>query len=53
MTFLSDKVANYDLIMVKVIDSPRPQTFKARVERVYTARKGVNAGCLSRSAKLS
>lgn len=41
--FLSAKVASYDLIMVKVIDSPRPQSFRARVERIYTARKGIEA----------
>ncbi|MHA6912632.1 hypothetical protein ACQUJO_05750 [Ralstonia pseudosolanacearum] len=44
--FLSDKVANFDLVMMTVMDSPRPQSFRARITRVYTARKGVDAGVL-------
>jgi len=44
--FLSDKVANYDLVMGEIVDSPRPQSFTARVKRVYAARKGVDAASL-------
>lgn len=42
-SFLADKVANCDLVMVEIVDSPQPQCFRARVERVYSARKGVDA----------
>ncbi|MGC5935123.1 hypothetical protein LDP04_25070 [Ralstonia pseudosolanacearum] len=45
-SFLSDKVANCDLVMVEIVGSPQPQSFRARVERVYAARKGVDAGLL-------
>ncbi|WP_459204279.1 hypothetical protein ACQVRV_24280 (plasmid) [Ralstonia pseudosolanacearum] len=45
-SFLSDKVANCDLVMVEIVESPQPQSFRARVKRVYTARKGVDAGSL-------
>ena len=41
--FLADKVANCDLVMVEIVASPQPQCFRARVERVYSARKGVDA----------
>lgn len=44
--FLSAKVAGYDLVMIKVFSSTPPQYFRARVGRVYTARKGVDAGWL-------
>lgn len=42
-SFLADKVANCDLVMVEIVESPQPQCFRARVERVYSARKGVDA----------
>lgn len=44
--FLWDKVADYDLVMVEVLGEPAPQTFRARVRRIYSARKGVNAASL-------
>jgi hypothetical protein len=40
--FLSDHVAYNDLVMVKVVDKPRPQTYRARIERIYTARRGID-----------
>ncbi|AXW63844.1 hypothetical protein CJO94_18680 (plasmid) [Ralstonia solanacearum] len=46
MSFLSDKVASCDLVMAKIVDSPRQQSFRARVTRVYAARKGVDTGVL-------
>jgi hypothetical protein len=44
--FLSQMVAQNDLVMVKVMGSPRPQTFRALLKRVYTARKGIDASWL-------
>jgi hypothetical protein len=41
--FLSEKVARKDLIKVKVLSSPRPQCFRASVEHVYSARRGIDA----------
>ncbi|NWD72290.1 hypothetical protein HX870_32275 [Pseudomonas gingeri] len=38
---LFDKVARYDLVFVKVVDAPRPQVLRAKVERIYTSRKGI------------
>jgi hypothetical protein len=43
--FLS-ALSHSDLLMVKVVASPRPQTFRARVERIYTARRGIDASWL-------
>ncbi|HIH2745572.1 hypothetical protein L3V59_13910 [Burkholderia aenigmatica] len=31
----------YDLVLVSVLDSPRPHVFRARVERVYSVGKGI------------
>jgi hypothetical protein len=39
-------VAQHDLVMVNVMGSPRPQVFRALLERVYTARKGIDASWL-------
>lgn len=38
--FLSEKIANNDLLLVEVVGSPRPQTLCVKVERVYSTRKG-------------
>ena len=40
--FLSDKLARYDLVLVKVLGAPRPQTLRAKVQRIYTSGKGIN-----------
>lgn len=39
--FLVDKMAKCDLVMIEVVGLPQPQCVKARVERVYAARNGV------------
>jgi|GEM_PF-1276672 len=44
--FLSDKSATYDLVMIQVVSSPRPQVLRAKLERIYSARKGIDFGCL-------
>ncbi|GLU34489.1 hypothetical protein WKR88_20555 [Trinickia caryophylli] len=44
--FLSDKVSNCDPVMVEILGAPRPQCFRARVTRIYAARKGVDAASL-------
>ena len=46
--FLEDKVAKCDLVMAQIAESPKPQCFIARVERVFSARKGVDATSLGR-----
>lgn len=46
--FLEDKVAKCDLVMAEIVESPKPQCFIARVERVFSARKGVDATSLGR-----
>ncbi|MGO4502608.1 MULTISPECIES: hypothetical protein [unclassified Dyella] len=38
---MSDKVETCDLVMVKVVGAPKPQTFRAKVQRIYAARKGI------------
>lgn len=40
--FLSAKVASHDLILVEVMCSPRSQVLRARVEHIYSARKGID-----------
>ena len=44
--FLSDKVATHDIVLVKVLCSPRPQVLRAKVARIYSAKKGMAANCL-------
>ncbi|WP_155739125.1 hypothetical protein [Ralstonia solanacearum] len=44
--FLSEKVANCDVVMLKIVDSPHAQSFRAQVKRVYAARKAVDAAVL-------
>lgn len=46
--FLEKKVLSYGVVLIDVVDSPRPQVLKARVEKVYSARHGVEHGFLSR-----
>jgi hypothetical protein len=46
--FLTD--FSHGLVMVEIVSSPRPQTFRARVKRVYAARQGIDPG--SRGAEI-
>ncbi len=39
--FLSEKVARYDLVFVKIVDAPRPQVLRAKIEKIYTTGKGI------------
>lgn len=39
--FFFDKAAQHDLVLARIIGAPRPQTLRAKLERVYSARKGV------------
>jgi hypothetical protein len=41
--FLFEKVARHDLIFVKIVDAPRPQVLRARIDRIYTTGKGVES----------
>lgn len=42
--FLEKKALNYGVVLIDVVDSPRPQVLKAKVEKVYSARHGVEHG---------
>ena len=44
--FLFDKVERYDFVFVEVVGAPRPQTLRAKVERIYTSNKGVDDASL-------
>lgn len=39
--FLSEKVAQYDLVLLRVLGEPASQVLQAKVEKVYSARKGI------------
>ena len=43
---LFDKVERYDLVFVEIVDAPRPQVLRAKVERIYTSRKGIDDASL-------
>jgi hypothetical protein len=36
------------LVLIRVLDSPRPQSFRALVERIYSARRGIDSACLGK-----
>jgi len=40
--FLSGKVESRDLILLSVVGSPNSQVLRAKVERIYSARKGID-----------
>jgi hypothetical protein len=44
--FFYDAAASSDLILIRVVGSPRPQVLRAKVDKIYSARKGVSADCL-------
>jgi hypothetical protein len=46
--FLSGKVESRDLILLRVVGSPSPQVLRAKVERIYSARKGIDRKCLGK-----
>lgn len=46
--FLSGKIESRDLILLHVVSSPNPQVLRARVERIYSARKGIDQKCLGK-----
>ncbi|APC15421.1 hypothetical protein BLL42_06655 [Pseudomonas frederiksbergensis] len=46
LSFLFDKVARHDLVLVNVVDAPRPQILRAKVERIYTTGKGIDSASL-------
>lgn len=35
------QVESHDLVLVSVMDSPRPHVFRAKVEHIYSCRKGI------------
>ena len=47
-SFLSSKVKSRDLLLLHVLSSPSPQRLRAKVERVYSTRKGVDQKCLGK-----
>ncbi|WP_397458931.1 hypothetical protein AB3464_03145 [Pseudomonas asplenii] len=44
--FLFDKVMNYDLVFVEVVDEPSPQFLTAKVSRVYSFGASVDSSVL-------
>jgi hypothetical protein len=46
--FLSGKVESRDLILLRVVGSPSPQALRAKLERIYSARKGIDRKCLGK-----
>ncbi|MNM75531.1 hypothetical protein D3C81_873220 [compost metagenome] len=46
--FLAEKVENYDLVLLHVVSSPRPQVLRATVERIYSARNGIDQGYIGK-----
>lgn len=51
--FLSGKVKTHDLVKVNVIDSPASQVLRATVERIYSARRGIDPRCLGREIEFT
>lgn len=39
--FLSEHVANNDLVIAEILGEPQPQSYTAKLKKIYTARKGV------------
>ena len=46
--FLSRKVESHDLILLHVVSSPSPQVLRAKVERIYSVRRGIDLKCLEK-----
>lgn len=46
-SFLEDKVAMYDLVLVEVVGNPKPQVLEAKVNQIYSSRKGIKADFLN------
>ncbi|KAB8053541.1 hypothetical protein GCN74_25270 [Janthinobacterium sp. FT14W] len=40
--FLAEKVENHDLVLLHVVSSPRPQVLRATIQRIYSAKRGID-----------